>query len=612
MDSLNLKLSPIDDFNFNCSTHKNLYIGVCGNNFCKEKKLICMNCIKHNETCITTDHHELVSLSEFFYRFFLKQENKTIDLDHLNSTLELVSDVDRNEVLKGMKDFQNLTILTYNKYCESIKQKYNQQTIEILQTHRKNLTNLDGYKIDFNNKNIQDFIEDLKKILHSPVIELEKEEDLFQENILDFIKNKNNLSKKNINKTDIYDFMVKSNELKDVTNNIKSLIRYIKIEDIYKENNLENLEKKIDENLSVLEKAFEEQLEILEDKITIQKDNISYVKPSAIPKFTNLPENYIFKQDITESAHISNSIDSVFCAFRTLKGECLVAWGTPGHCLEIFDLKLNKIIKSIKNAHTSTIFSCRNYIDTLSSNDLLITSSYDKSVKVWSNKDNWANIISIPGASNGNYIYSVSILSDKVEKKNFIISSCPCEYMKVWDFTGKYLREFGTNTDSTYFVDTWYYNKNDTYYIINANSVDVKSYNFKTGLLYKTYKTTPSNWHMSAIVNQLPDLVQLIESDGSGTVRIWDFNTAALLKAIPLVLGHNLRGICLWNDKYLLGAGSDCNIKLFDLKAGTYLKEFKAHSKTACSIQKIVHPQFGECFITHALDGKLKMWVKPN
>ena len=76
MDSLNLKLSPIDDFNFNCSTHKNLYIGVCGNNFCKEKKLICMNCIKHNETCITTDHHELVSLSEFFYRFFLKQENK--------------------------------------------------------------------------------------------------------------------------------------------------------------------------------------------------------------------------------------------------------------------------------------------------------------------------------------------------------------------------------------------------------------------------------------------------------------------------------------------------------------------------------------------------------
>jgi WD40 repeat protein len=184
--------------------------------------------------------------------------------------------------------------------------------------------------------------------------------------------------------------------------------------------------------------------------------------------------------------------------------------------------------------------------------------------------------------------------------------------MKVWDFNGKYIKELGTNTESTYFVDCWYNKKNESHYIINANSVDVKSYVFKTGLLYKTYKTSPSNWHMSAVVNQLPEVTHLIESDGSGTVRIWDFHTAILLKTVSLVSGYNLRGICLWNDRYLFGAGSDCHIKLFDLKANTFLKDFSSHTKTACSIQKINHPQYGECFITHALDGKLKLWGKSS
>ena len=46
-------------------------------------------------------------------------------------------------------------------------------------------------------------------------------------------------------------------------------------------------------------------------------------------------------------------------------------------------------------------------------------------------------------------------------------------------------------------------------------------------------------------------------------------------------------------------------MKLFDLETGKYLKEFKYHSKTACSVQKIIHPIYGECLISHALDGKL-------
>jgi WD40 repeat protein len=73
-----------------------------------------------------------------------------------------------------------------------------------------------------------------------------------------------------------------------------------------------------------------------------------------------------------------------------------------------------------------------------------------------------------------------------------------------------------------------------------------------------------------------------------------------------------LRGICLWNDTYLFASGSDYNVKLYDLKAGTYLKKYDGHTSTCCAVEKIVHPKYGECLISHALDGKLKLWINKN
>ena len=608
MESLNGKLSPIDEHNFYCSVHDNLFIGVCGNSLCKEKRLICMKCIENKETCITKESHELICLSEFFYRFFLKQENKSLDLDYLNSRIELISDIDKNEVLKGIKEFHNQTISTFNKFNNSLRAKIESELNVLKEKQEKNFSYLEKFSDDFTNNDYDNFIVSLNDLFNHPILKNNNKEEsnldtlisLFDENKIEF----------NLNKKEAIDFMFKIMNFNVLSEKVSQMVKYCKLEESIDNYDFQKLENKIDNNLASLEKLFDEQVSKIESKITIERESVSYMKPNQVVKFNSSPDNFVFIKDISDTAHVSNSIDSVFCAFKTLKGENLVAWGTPGLTIEILDLKQNKITKSIKSAHSQTIFSCRNYIDVVNSNDLIISSSYDKSVKVWSYKDNWSNIVNIQSASNGNYIYSACVLSDKNERKNYIINSCPCEFMEVWDFNGKHIKEFGTNTESTYFVDSWYYNKNETYYIINANSVDVKSYVFKTGLLYKTYKTSPSNWHMSAIVYQLPEVTQLIESDGSGTVRIWDFHTANLLKSISLVLGYNLRGICLWNEKYLFGAGSDCHIKMFDLKAGTFVKDFKSHTKTACSIQKIIHPQYGECLISHSLDGKLKLWAK--
>ena len=161
---------------------------------------------------------------------------------------------------------------------------------------------------------------------------------------------------------------------------------------------------------------------VLNDKESIvrdlKKENIVVLHLNNSPKFKEDPKNFTNILDICTTAHSSNSIDSTFCAFNTFKGEVLVAWGTPSKTLDIYNLKKRVLSKSIPNAHNSTIFSCRHYQDFYVKNDLIATSSLDQSVKVWSVNENFANILHIKSAASVNYIYSVSILCEKFEKKN--------------------------------------------------------------------------------------------------------------------------------------------------------------------------------------------------
>ena len=111
------------------------------------------------------------------------------------------------------------------------------------------------------------------------------------------------------------------------------------------------------------------------------------------------------------------------------------------------------------------------------------------------------------------------------------------------------------------------------------------------------------------MVNEVKNQQILIESDGNGYIRMWEFHTAIIIKCISSSPTLNLRGICLWNDDYLFAAGNDYQVKLFDLTNGKFLKSFKGHTSTVCSLDKVVHPKYGECLISQGLDGKLKLWV---
>ena len=606
MESLSELLSPFDDFDILCEEHGLTCIGLCANYMCKDKtKFLCMKCVRSGQTCITKEKHELVTLSELLYRFFIKEQSKSIDFMEIQNMQQIIKEYDKGEINK---------IISQSK---TIKEDYSAEMNQI-QTIFSNLINYisESYK-DNNNvylNKLKDLSipnlendKDIKLLLNIKMPEVDKKNMDNNQKLIDFMNKGYKLTSPQ-NFINSVKFLNDTNKFTEVSNKLNKKIYYNEIS-FNNEEKKKKLSNKIDSLLKELELKFDEKMTQIEDEIILSKNNpIIYSSHILALKFTKDPKDYIYKEDLCSTAHKTNSIDKVFCAFKSFSGESLVVWGTPQYNIEFFDLEKNKIIRTIIKAHTQTIFSCRHYADVKHRINYVITSSYDRTVKVWDLKT-YSYLVNILNAHSGYYIYSVSILFEEEENSKYIITSAPNEYMKIWDFNGKYIRNFGQNDESTYFIDVYYNSKEKKNYILNANSNDVKSYSFQNGEIYHKYKGTPQTWHMSAVVNETREQNILIESDGNGYIRMWEFNTANLIKTISSSSSLNLRGICLWNDDYLFAAGNDYQVKLIDLSGGKLVKSFKGHSSTVCSLEKIVHPKYGECLISQALDGKLKVWA---
>ena len=603
MESLSEIFSPFDDLEIICEDHGLPCIGLCCDYCCKEKvKFLCMKCVKSGNTCITKEKHELITLSEMLYRFFLIEENKSVNISQIQEMEQIVNEWKAEELEKVTQNFKSIQGQKYKKF-DDIKKITSNLIKDIIQAIKEqNINKLN--EINYKSKNIANPSE---------------KELIFKMNIP-----KENITK---NKDDIIKYINKkyeSTNANDFVNQVKFLFdthQFIKVaknmnDQIYvnqltniNEEKKEKMNSKIDSILKELEADLDSKLNQVEEEIILSMDNPSiYTSYNFSFKLQNDPQELIFKKDICSNAHKTNSIDRVFCAFKSFLGEALIVWGSSSNNIEYYDCEKEKIVKTFHQAHSQTVFSCRHYPYVKKRIDYIITSSYDRTVKLWDYNQNSYDLC-ISNAHGGYYIYSVSILFNIQEDKNYVITSSSNEKMKVWDFKGKYIRNFGQDSESTYFIDVYYSKWKKQYYIINANSVDVKSYEFDTGNLYHKYKGIPQTWHMSAVINETKQGQLLIESDGTGRIRIWDFNTANLLKNIASTYSLNLRGICLWNDRYLFAAGNDYQVKLFDLEEGKFIKSFKGHSSTVCTIEKIKHPKYGGCLISQGLDGKLKLWA---
>ena len=117
MESLSQIFSPFDDLEIICEEHDLPCIGLCSYYLCKEKtKFLCIKCIKSGKTCITKEKHELITLSEMLYRFFLTKENKYLDTLQIRDMENLIKEYNENELNQVTQNYYSIKEDEHKKY----------------------------------------------------------------------------------------------------------------------------------------------------------------------------------------------------------------------------------------------------------------------------------------------------------------------------------------------------------------------------------------------------------------------------------------------------------------------------------------------------------------
>lgn len=598
-----------EGINITCPVHPNEQMVMCVNSECKNS-LICKQCnSSDNDSCAKQDH-ALQSVKDFHTKFFQKQPaiydfkriKQLIESTHDSNTPELHSNF-RNYREKSIK-MVNSTLVEMNERIFTRVREFRDKILRRTEEISKEYYTAEG-RVDFTNTDIPEnfTIEETKKLFEKALKDPNKQNSFSEmENIISLVKKYSDNEKTASNFRDMETILY-----------AKSL-----------GDKVGNTAKMIDEKFGLFETNFKDNVTGSSKDLIPGKTN-SVVVYSSIDKFESSPLDLKFKSDITDKGQKAYTIDSVFCAFISVEGECLVVWANPSYVIEVYDLKKESVIKTLKG-HNQHVYIVRHFFDKRNSTDYLLSTSYDKTMRIWNVQEKFSLVIQITTGHSGYYLYSGLLLFDtaqyneslvdpnnitevtKLLESSYAISSVPNEQMKIFNFKGKHIRDIGNKTDYTYYITSYYDRKKDALFIINANSSDVKFIDYKTGATSKSFKDDVTTWHMSAFMIEIEENIFLIESDGNGWLRIWNYQTVTLHKKFQ-ASGCNIRGILMWNNSYVIAASSDKSFKVFEIESGKIVLSNSGHENVLCCVQKILHPKYGESLITAAIDGKIKLWT---
>ncbi len=568
---------------FECPKHKIPYSSVCIQKNCYEGGLICPKCTPNS--CIQTKGHKQMYPNDF-YNYYVKSLLSLVNFKTLNEIINLGLEIQQKQLDLQAHAFEEWEI-------KMIEDKFNKFKIHVTEKiqnfFKKLIEKIENIYEDFINSN---------QTLKSTLVEIP---DFKLENSIKFLnENKNN--KMQLERfVDTIKKMMDNDKLIKYQNDLKNVI-YGK----YLFEHLKNQENKISV-LDTLKDNINQYNQKLIKAIFPDKKGINIFLNLNSNDFSTDPRKLKYKETITNKCLKNYTIDSIFDAYIAFDGNTYLASSLSSPLgIQIYDLSNNKLVKTFENL--KQIYIIRHYPQFSTKIDYLLTTTIENSLKVY-NLSTYKEYLTINNCYPGTYMYSALILFDHINNENYIVTSSPNDYIKLWNFeNGKFVRNIGTKKDYTYFLNSW--KNEDTNYIINANADNIKIYGIKKeNELFGEYTGPDRTWHMSAFVEKINGINILFESDGKGYVRMWNLEKNEMIKDIrcPSV---SLRGLCLWNRKYLIAASSDKSFKIFDLEKEQMVASISGqHFNSLCTVKKILHPKYGESLLTGSVDGNIKLWV---
>ena len=496
-----------------------------------------------------------------------------------------------NENIEKVKEYQEYYLIKQNNVFKIIIGKLKDKILIKCKTFENQLKN-----DDFSLFNKFDTIDEL----YNYIIKLFNENKV---NIIDIISNKNMILNLKVSIND----EEKNTELKLYFNrNSKDLIRN-EIKENYNEliNEINNLK---------------EEIKILNNKVNnfyffIGSKDFRKIKINENIEL-NTNHNIQFPKmkylyEITNDSYAYYTLDNTFTIFKSINNILYLIYSNEHKDIISFDLINNKKMGEIKKAHNEFITNFRHYLDKIYKRDLFISiSGKDNNIKLW-DITNYKCLIDIKNINNKGELDSACFLNDG--NSNFIVTSNDnynkTDFIKIFDFNGRKIKDLKDSNERTKFVDTYYDNKLSKNYIISGNFSYIKSYDYNNNILYHKYCDNDKRFHKSIIVINNENIIKIIESSEDGNIRIWNFHSGELIKRI-YVNNDWLRGICLWNNDYLFVGCKDKAIKLIELKTGIILNKLIGHFEEVLTIKKINHPKYGECLVTQGwVHDNIKLWM---
>ena len=327
------------------------------------------------------------------------------------------------------------------------------------------------------------------------------------------------------------------------------------------------------------------------------------------------PLNIKFISDIVNNSFGYTDLDYSFIIFKSLSNIHYLVYATLSKSMIVYNIGQNKLKKEITNCHNKYITNFRHTYDIKSSRDLVMSvSSEENNIKIWEEKT-WNCISNIKSVNYNGYVYSACFYLD-INKNIFVLSSNrnkkgDCESIKIFDLNGYIIQEIKDSKEQTYFINVYYDEVLNKNFIITGNVGLVKSYDLEINEVYHEYienKELNNFCHFSIVIRNFRDKIEMIESCFDGWLRIWDFHEAYLIKKIK-ISNEGLRGISIYNEKYLFVGCDDKKIKLVDIENEVVVMNLFGHCNEVITIKKFNHSKYGECIASqNGGESQIKLW----
>ena len=388
-------------------------------------------------------------------------------------------------------------------------------------------------------------------------------------------------------------------EIKDLNEKINRL----KQEQIKQLNEIKTLyEKKISEIENILSPIIEKEKEKRNEIIAFNKlnDNVNLKKDLNKINVENMKNKTIvnnLKITFIKSVAVYKIIRN-----NEIQYELAYPDNINGYNINIYNLN-NKTTNTINKAHQNDIHRIKHYYDSLKNNHILLTSSEDKSIKLFNISSNpILNILHITNCFDGINLSPFCLMFNKEDY--YILGGSWNKKKNIWDKNGKLIRSIEkSKLNFGVFIETTYIDNKPYILLSGAYHSECYDYNNDTIQIYKSNNKNNTHWIVNLFKNN--NKIYLISGDRDGNVIIFDFISTNEISSIKV--GGIIYALCSINEKYILVGNTNKELKVIDFDNKSIIKNYKVHNEFVRGIEKIKKKEKKEYIITYD-ENEIKLW----